>query len=124
EAMNRLFEDSYISSRNGQVGNRSAANLFETADTFILQVPMPGVKEEDVEITTQQNTVILKWETKMAVPEGATPHWFGYQSGQYQQSFTLPTSINSEKAEASYSDGILTLTLPKAEYAKARSLKV
>ncbi len=58
EAMDRLFEDSFISPRAmGRFGARgSAANLFETADGFLLQIPMAGVKPEDVEITAQQNS--------------------------------------------------------------------
>lgn len=125
EAMDRLFEDSVISPRAGFVGGRGlAANLYETSDGFTLQVLMPGVHPEDVEITAQQDTLSLKWQTKVQVPEGATVHWSSFQSGQYQQSFTLPAPINSERAKAHYSDGILTLTLPKAEHAKARTVKV
>src|SRR5947209_12406653 len=126
EAMDRLFEDSFISPRMaGNLGGRGvAANLFETSDAFILQVPMAGVKPEDVEITAQQDTLSLKWETKVHVPEGATAHWHGFGAGQFQQTFTLPAPINAERAEASTSDGVLTLTLPKAEHAKARSVKV
>ena len=126
EAMDRLFEDSYISPRvAGHFGGRGVvANLFETPDSFILQVPMPGVKPEDVEITAQQDTLSLKWETKAQVPEGATVHWHGFGAGQYQQSFTLPSSINADRAEANTADGVLTLTLPKAEHAKARKLNV
>jgi len=82
------------------------------------------VNSEAVEITAQQDTLVLKWETKVTVPEGATVHWNGYQSGQFQQSFTLPAAINPERAEASYADGILTLNLPKAEHVKARTVKV
>ena len=100
------------------------ANLYETPEGFILQVPMPGVNSEAVEITAQQDTLVLKWETKVTVPEGATVHWSGFQSGQFQQSFTLPAAINPERAEASYADGILTLNLPKAEHVKARTVKV
>ena len=85
---------------------------------------MPGVKPEDVEITAQQDTLNLKWETKVQIPEGATTHWNGFQSGQYQQSFTLPSPINAEGVEANYTNGILTLSLPKAEHAKARTIKV
>lgn len=125
EAMDRLFEDSYISPRGGHASGRGiVANLFETAEGFILQVPMPGVKPEDVEITAQQDTLTLKWETQVQVPEGATSHWHGFQSGQFQQTFTLPAPINAERAEASTADGVLTLNLPKAEHAKARTLKV
>ena len=125
EAMDRLFEDSYISPRCWHASSRGfATNLFETAEGFILQVPMPGVKPEDVEITAQQDTLTLKWETHSQVPEGATSHWHGFQSGQFQQTFTLPAPINADRAEASTTDGVLTLNLPKAEHAKARTLKV
>ena len=126
EAMDRLFADSFISpSMSNSAGNRgTGANLFETQEGFILQIPMPGVKPEDVEITAQQDTLSLKWTHNVQVPEGATALWHGFQSGQYQQSFTLPSPINSESAEAHYADGILTLNLPKAEHAKARTVKV
>lgn len=126
EAMDRLFEDSFISPRTSNVfnGRGALANLYETANGFILQIPMPGVKAEEVEITAQQDTLSLKWQSHVQVPEGATTHWNGFQGGQYQQSFTLPTAINAEGAEAHYTDGILTLTLPKAEHAKARTVKV
>lgn len=126
EAMDRLFEDSVISPRlsSGFGARGVAANLFETPEGFILQVPVPGVKPEDVEITAQQDTLTLKWEMKTQIPEGATAHWHGFQSGQYQQMFTLPAPINAERAEASATDGVLTLNLPKAEHAKARTLKV
>ena len=126
DAMNRLFEDSFISPRNlGMWGGQAVgANLYETPDGFILQIPMPGVNPEAVEITAQQDILSLKWETKLDIPQGATVHWSGFPSGQFQQSFTLPAHINSERAEASYNDGVLTLHLPKAEHVKARTVKV
>jgi HSP20 family protein len=125
EAMDRLFEDSFISPRQiGWSGRAMSANLFETPEGFILQMPLPGVNPEDVDITTQQDTIILKWEVKMPVPEGATALWQGLPSGQFQQTFTLPAPINTERAEATTSNGILFLTLPKAEHVKARTLKV
>lgn len=125
DAMDRLFEDSFISRAPGSWSGRGvAANLYETPEGFILQVPMPGTNPEDVEITAQQDTLTLKWETKISTPEGATLHWSGFQHGQFQQTFTLPAPINSERAEANYVDGILTLNLPKAEHVKARTVKV
>ena len=125
DAMDRLFEDSFIPRTFNSFASRGVtANLYETPEGFILQVPMPGVNSEAVEITAQQDTLVLKWETKVTVPEGATVHWSGFQSGQFQQSFTLPAAINPERAEASYADGILTLNLPRAEHVKARTVKV
>ena len=126
EAMDRLFEDSFISPRTSGLGARSgvAANLYETGEGFTLQLPMPGVKPEEVEVTVQQDTVALKWEYKVELPKDAHVHWHGFQAGQYHQTFTLPAPINSEGVEAQYSDGILTLRLPKAEHARARTIKV
>lgn len=126
EAMDRLFEDSIISPRlsSSLTGRGSAANLYETSEGFTLQLPMPGVNPEDVDITVQQDVVSLKWQTKPDIPEGATVHWNGFQSGQYQQSFTLPAPINAENVEAQYTNGVLTLQLPKAEHAKARTVKI
>jgi HSP20 family protein len=123
DAMDRLFEDSFIS-RN--MVNRAGitTNLYETPEGFILQIPMPGANADAVEITAQQDTLSLKWQTNVQVPQGATVHWNGFQSGQYQQAFTLPAPINADRAEASYEDGILTLNLPKAEHVKARTVKV
>jgi HSP20 family protein len=122
DAMDRLFEDSFIS-RN--LSNRGvSANLYETPEGFILQIPMPGANADAVEITAQQDTLALKWETKVQAPQGATVHWNGFQSGQYQQAFTLPAAINADQAEAHYEDGVLTLNLPKAEHVKARTVKV
>ncbi len=125
DAMDRLFEDSFISRSTGSLGTPGVtANLFETAEGFILQVPMPGTNPDEVEIVAQQDTLTLKWETKLSVPEGATVHWNGFHSGQFQQTFTLPAAINSEHAEADYTEGVLTLNLPKAEHVKARTVKV
>ncbi|GHO86248.1 Hsp20/alpha crystallin family protein [Dictyobacter formicarum] len=125
EAMDRLFEDSVITPRFTNGSSRGvAANLYETAEGFILQLPMPGANAANVEITVQQDVVHLKWETKVQVPEGATVHLHGFQSGQYQQSITVPAPINAERVEAQYADGVLTVQLPKAEHAKARTIKV
>ncbi len=85
EAMDRLFEDSFISPRNvGRWSGRVvAANLYETPEAFILQLPMPGVNPDEVEITTQQDTISLKWQTKLEVPQNATVHWNGFPAGQF-----------------------------------------
>ena len=125
EAMDRLFADSFIPSRIGGLEARGvAANLYETGEGFTLQLPLAGVKPEDVEITVLQDTVSLKWEYKGETPKDARVHWNGIQAGQYQQSFTLPTPINAESVEAHSENGILTLRLPKAEHARARTIKV
>src|SRR5215467_8035526 len=82
EAMNNLFEDSFIP-RIGLTGRGIASNLYETADGFVLQLPMAGVNPQEVEITAQPDTLHIKWETTVRVPESATTHWSGFAEGQY-----------------------------------------
>jgi len=123
EAMDRLFEDSFIP-RMGQIGRGVASNLYETAEGFSLQIPMPGANPDALEITVQQDSLNVKWQTSVSAPEKATTHWNNFSTGQYQQSFVLPAPINAEKTEASYHNGVLMLNLPKAEHVKARTIKV
>jgi len=123
EALSNVFEDSFIP-RSGSTRRGMVSNLYETAEGFVLQLPLAGANPEDVEIIARQNTVYVKWTTQVSAPENATTHWSGFASSRYQQSFTLPTPIDVERAEASYENGILTITLPKEEQARARQVKV
>lgn len=123
EAMNRLFEESVISGA-GTRGRQIGSNLYETPASFVLQIPMPGVNPDDVEITVQQEVLTISWKTSTTVPENARTHWRGFAEGKYQQRFTLPAATDSEKVVANYENGVLTLNLPKAEYAKARTVKI
>jgi HSP20 family protein len=125
DAMERLFEESFISPRPSALPGRGLnTNLYETNDAFVLQIPMPGVKPEDVDISVQENNISIKCGFKMEVPENATAHWTGFESGQYQQSFTLPASINADAVQARYVNGVLILNLPKAAHARAHTVKV
>jgi HSP20 family protein len=125
DAMERLLEDSFIPRLGDGWSTRGAhSNLHETADDFVLQIPMPGVNPDEVEISAQTDSLTVKWATNVQVPENATTHWSGFASGQYQQSFTLPTPIDADKVQAKYEKGILILKMPKAAHAKARTVKV
>jgi len=74
--------------------------------------------------TAEPNILHIRWTTHVTMPRNATAHWSGFTDSEYQQSFTLPNTINADRVEAGYEQGVLTLTLPKAEHAKARRVKV
>jgi HSP20 family protein len=127
DAMERLFAESFISPHTMRTffsRGPAVANLYETPDSYEIHMPLPGAKPEDVTITAQGNTVTLKGETKTQQPKDARQVWSGMHSGAFQESFTLPTAINADTAEAHLSDGVLSLHLPKAESAKAKSIKI
>lgn len=125
DAMDQLVQESFISPFSRMMNRSSAAsNLYETADAFILQIPVPGVSPDAIEVNVHADKVNLKWSTNMKAPEGATVHWQAFGESEYQQSFTLPMQINPEHVGANVEQGVLILTLPKAEQAKSRVIKV
>ncbi len=128
EAMDRLVADSFISPRNllGSVGmsNGIPANLFETAEGFIVQVALPGIDPDKVEVTVKGASLLVKGERPEQQFEQAQQVWSGIPTGPFEQTFTLPTAVESEGAEANYEQGVLTLHLPKIRQARAHTVKV
>jgi HSP20 family protein len=130
EAMERLFRDAFTWPR--AFGDAFPAvsrfglssSLYETGDAYIMQVPLPGVKADELEITAHQNVLTLRGKTEVTVPEGAQSIWVGMGGGEFREEVTLPGEVDADRASAEYHDGILTLTLPKAERAKAHTIKI
>src|SRR5919201_1470916 len=121
EAVDRLFRDAFTTmSRFGGL----SSSLYETGDSYIMQVLLPGVKVDALEITAHQNALTLRGKTEITVPEGAQSIWVGMGGGEFREEVTLPGEVDADRASAEYHDGILTLTLPKTERAKVRTIKV
>ena len=133
EAVDRLFHEAFTWPQvftNGFSGFpvRSSfglgSNLYETGESYIMQAMLPGVKVDELEITAHDNVLTLRGKTEIAVPEGAQSIWVGMGGGEFREEVTLPGEVNAEQATADYHDGILTLTLPKSERSKVRTIKV
>ncbi len=129
DAMDRLFEESFVRPRAGWLGaaglGRLDLDIYETKDDLVVKAAVPGVRPEDVDITVTGDTLTIKGETK---EETETKKGNYYRKerryGQFARSVSLPVAVRSDKAEARFKDGVLTLTLPKAEEAKARVIKI
>jgi HSP20 family protein len=128
DAMDRLVADSFISPRNllGSVGMASGvpANLFEGPEGFVVQVALPGIDPDKVEITVKGASLTIKGERPAQQFEQTQQIWSGIGTGAFEQTFTLPTAVESEGAEAGYEQGLLTLRLPKVRQARAHTVKV
>jgi HSP20 family protein len=126
EAMDRMFDDSFIRSTmsSGRVAG-FPIDLAETDQGFLLRATLPGVRPEDVQITIHGETLTIRAESK-AQEERKEENWLirEQRSGQYQRLISLPAPVNPDQAEATFKDGILELTLPKAEQARPRQIKV
>jgi len=110
---------------NGIYGLTPLVDIIENADDFTVNVELPGVDRKDVKITVTDGVLTLKGEKKHTY-ENSSDRFQRLERifGSFERSFTLPTSVNSEKIEASYANGILTITIPKAEQAKAKEIQV
>ncbi|WP_282121801.1 Hsp20/alpha crystallin family protein [Algibacter mikhailovii] len=103
-------------------------NIKESADDFTVEMAVPGLKKSDFQIDIDNQVLSISTETKEEnelKEEHYTRREFGYSS--FKRTFTLPESVNDEKINASYNEGILSILLPKKEEAKqkpARSIEI
>jgi HSP20 family protein len=128
DAMDRLVSDSFINPRSAAFGMFGStpmpSSLYETPDTFIVQVFVPGLNPEAIEVQTKGGVLYIKGERQAPQFEGATQIWNGIPYGHFEQTFTLPAAVAGEEAQASYEWGVLTLTLPKVSQARTQVIKV
>jgi HSP20 family protein len=96
----------------------------EVDDRFVISAMLPGLKAEDVEIQIVNETVSLKGEFKDEMDEKSTYILQERPSGKFCRTVTLPDTLDSAKAEAKMENGILSVSIPKAEEAKPKTIKV
>jgi HSP20 family protein len=129
--MDRMFEDwpRVFGRRIDEEGLRGAwmpaVDIRETKDAFDVTAELPGIDAKDVDVSVQENTLTIRGERRREeVKENETVHRIEREYGVFERSFTLPRSADAEKIQASYREGVLSLTVPKREEAKPKSLKI
>jgi HSP20 family protein len=129
-AMDRLFEDSFVSPLNWRtIANGDSItppiDVHETDDEIVVTASLPGVKADDVEITMTGQTLSLRGEFK--ADDEVKRDQVLYRErrfGSFSRSLQLPVRVQGERAEASFTDGVLTLRVPKAEEVKPRQIRI
>jgi HSP20 family protein len=99
-------------------------DICETKDAIILLADMPGVDEKSIDITLEKNVLTLSGRVEPDTYEGYRAAYTEYEAGDYERAFTLSDEINRDGIEASVKNGVLRLTLPKAEPVKLRKINV
>ena len=126
EELDRVFDSSFGSfiRPHGSLNRwNPAVDVFQDSDRFTVYAELPGLKKEEIEISLNGDTLTIGGERKNEanVEEGfRSERYFG----KFQRSLTLPVSVNSEKVNATYKDGILKVVLPKADEAKPKQIPV
>jgi len=126
--MNRVFPDfnKWYGDDYGWVTGRSfpLTNLYDLGDHLEIKAEVPGLGRDDLNIKIQGNYLEISGERKSDAPKGYQAHRVERGTAAFSRSFTLPSDINGEKVEARLLNGILTLTLPKAEAAKPKKITI
>ncbi len=106
-------------------GSVPAVDLYHDKESVLLRAELPGMKKEDIHVSLHEDVLTLSGERrqeKQHDEKGAlrSERFFG----KFERQFTLPVRVDSSRVSATYEDGILTVTLPKAEEAKPRQIEV
>lgn len=130
QAMDRLFEDSFVSpltmrSFNGDAAPGPALDVHETGDEIVVTAALPGLKPEDVDITITGQTLSIRGEFK--ADEKVNREQYLYRErryGTFSRQLQLPVRVQGDAATATFDNGLLTLSIPKAEEVKPRQIQV
>lgn len=114
-------EEDWMEEYEGQL----AIDVYQNDDEIVVKAPIAGVKPEDLEISITDDVVVIKGERKTA-SEVTRDNYYSQECywGSFSRSYALPVAVDSESAQASLKDGILTITIPKLEKSKTHVLKI
>ena len=102
-----------------------ACDVFEDRDAVKIVAEVPGVRAEDVKISLENNLLTIRGEKKQHAEEKSERvHRYERTYGTFERAFSLPASVDPDKIAASYANGVLTVTIPKAERARPREIPV
>ena len=126
EAMDQLFNERYARNggeSRGQYAWQLPIDAYATEDAIVIEADVPGVKPEEVDVTLEGDTLTIRGELK----NRAENHNYLLRerpNGNFERVMTINTPIDNDKVSAEFSNGVLTLTLPKAEAVKPKQIKV
>ena len=129
EEVNRLFSTNLTRAFGDEGIARGAwapsVDIYENKDQIVLEAELPGMKQDDFDLSIENNVITLRGERKFEkTDEGDNYHRVERSYGSFTRSFTLPQTVSAEGATAEYNNGVLRVTLPKREETKARRIQV
>jgi HSP20 family protein len=126
--LDTLFDLPFLTDSGRQTqlfsGWTPALDLYQNNDNVVAIVELPGMRKEDIEISLQDGTLTIGGERKQEVKQQNGAARTERYTGKFRRSITLPSRVDANKVNATYQDGILTVTLPKAEEAKPKHIQI
>jgi HSP20 family protein len=129
EEVNRLFSTNLTRAFDDEGIGRGAwapsVDIYENKDNIVLEAELPGMKQEDFDLSIENNVITLRGERKFEkTDETDNYHRVERSYGSFTRSFTLPQTVSAEGATAEYNNGVLRVMLPKKEETKSRRIQV
>ncbi len=128
--MDRLFDDAFtrpfsLMREGGSNWTSPAIDLYQTNDAVVVKAALPGIQADEVQINVSGDVLTIKGETKQE-EEKKDKSWHirEHRWGAFERSVTLPIGVLSDRAKADFENGILTITLPKAEEVRPKTITV
>lgn len=123
-----IFDDFFTPTIWGDfptVSSTPSANVWDEGDNVHVEMSIPGIKKEDIDITITKDTVSISGSRKeKEEKDEKKKYYYKSMESSFEQRFNLPTLVDSEKAEAELKDGVIHLTLPKAEEVKPKQIEI
>jgi len=125
DQLDRLFHGLPVQSGECRCAWSPSIDLGEREDAYVLRADLPGLSKEDIELTVEDDVVILKGHRKEEKDERVKGyHRIERSFGEFTRSFRIPAGIDAQKVEAKFDRGVLEVTLPKPETAKPKQIEV
>jgi HSP20 family protein len=99
-------------------------DIYETETGLVVLVELPGVRPEDAEVILEKNVLTIRGHTREHAPEGFSPIYREYETGDFERAFTLSDELDGQRIEASAEGGVLRLFLPKVGPAESKRIEV
>jgi HSP20 family protein len=129
--VDRAFEDAFGPVYSASQGNGGAVgfqslpvNVWETGEGYNAALLAPGLDESTLNVTVHDDTLAIEGELNFQVPEGAKAVWQEFGPSKFRRSLRLGAAVDANRVEAIYRNGLLLVTMPKAEHAKPRQIQV
>ena len=127
--MGRIFGGAFGSQEGGTDMEETywmpTVDISEMEDGFEIRAELPGISEDDVNVTVTDNVLTIKGEKRQETEtDGKNYHRVERRYGSFQRKFTLPADINTDNIKAEFSDGVLTLSIPKSETEKPTEVPI
>jgi HSP20 family protein len=128
QLVDQVFNDAFAQQANS--GQSSAGfqslpvNVWETNEGYQAALLAPGLDEQSINVTVHEDTLVIEGELSFSVPEGAKAIWQEFGPSKFRRSLRLGSAVDPGRVEAMYKNGLLLVTMPKAEHAKPRQIPV